>query len=549
MADGGKQLLHEDGETMVIRHEDGSTIKIAKRGLHKYAQEQLRGMCGGGTVKGYADGGQVEPSIADLEAGVAAPPVRVADPFAMTAAEMNARNAQAARANAALAAKFGVEAAPPVVVPPPAPEVPATAAPPYLMQPNAAAMPAPAPAAAAQPAMQLPGFDQYMADVRANQQKFMGMGGTGEARRASQASEKIASDAQSEYVRQQGEMAARQKQYDADVKSFLGEYQAAVDDFKSAKIDPNRFWSTRTDGQKVSAMVGLILGGLGSGLTGQPNAAMQLLERAIDRDFEAQRADMGKKANLVSMLHQKFGTMEAAQNAFRMYKAAEISAYANKTAAQLGGAQARMHAAQIEQTAAQFATQNAMQLANIKFQRDMMQQMLGQMGVAGQQAGAGARPTMPEIPGMEPYAKAYNADTARMITAPDGKGQVLAHPGMADKARERLAGASSAEEILRKLDQVRKSGSTAVWGTDANREYERLRETLIQDVARMQGIGTDAARKDIGGMLPGSAEQLVRGRVAFDPIWTLIHSNKRAIYKDYAGLNVPDIAAPEHKAR
>lgn len=553
MADGGKQLLHEDGETMVIRHEDGSTIRIAKRGLHKYAQDQLRGMCKGGEVKGYAEGGAVEPSIADLEAGVAVQPGAdlraIGSMLSPSPEQIAARNAAAMQSNAALATQFGV--APGVMPEPPSlgDQTPGAAAPGYLMKPDAAA-PMPAPGAAPQPAgPMLPDFNTYMQDVRGFQRGFSGMGGTGEAHRAAADAAQIGKNAEVEYARQQQEMAARQKQYDAEVKGFMGEFDRAVDDFKNAKIDPQRFWNSRSDGQKVSAMVGLILGGIGSGLTGGPNQALQVIEKAIDRDFEAQRMEMGKKQNLVAMLHQKFGTMDAAQNAFRMYKAAEISAYANKTAAQLGGAQARMHAAQIEQSAAQFATQNAMALAQMKMNYGFMQSVLGGQGGAGGQYAGGSEPAMPktfDMAGIQ-AARAENREREIPGLAP-GTTMLARDRGAADKARDRIAGYQSAHDIAGKLERLVGSAGAAIPWTDAQYQYNAMKHTLVQDIARMQGVSGAEAQSAVDKMLPGSVRQLVSGKDALKPVRALMESNRKAIYETYAGMRFDEIPGTPHGA-
>ena len=541
-----RELLHEDSSTMVIRNEDGSTIKVAKRGLHKFAQDQIRGMCKGGEVKGYAEGGPVEPSIADLEAGVAAPAIQFGRPT--TPEEMAARNAAAAASNAEIARRFGVEPAPAVPAPPPAfvdTTGPAAPPPAYLTQPNAAA---PVPAAPAQPQVQLPSFDSYMKDVRGLQRQFAGMGGAGEARAAASEAARISNDAQDEYARQSAEMADRQRQYEADVKGFMGEYDNALNDFKNAKIDPQRFWNTRSDGQKVSALVGLVLGGIGSGLTGQPNQALQVIEKAIDRDFEAQRLEMGKKQNLVSMLVQKFGTIDAAQNAFRLYKAAEISAYANKTAAQLGGAQARLHAAQIEQTAAQFATQNAMALAQMKMQYGWMQQMFNGQGGGSQYAG-GAAPAMPGTFDMAGVQKAAAENRERAIPGPQPGTQVLAQDaGAATKARDRLSGLSAAGEMVGKLERLVGSAGAAVPWTDAQFQYDAMKHTLVQDIARTQGVSGTEAQAAVDRMLPGTIRQLVSGKDGLKPVRSLLESNRKAIYSTYAGIQLQDIPGVAHGA-
>lgn len=55
-------------------------------------------------------------------------------------------------------------------------------------------------------------------------------------------------------------------------------------------VDPGRFWASRTTGQKIAGIIGLALGSIGAGNDGV-NRAAGLLNQAIDRDLEAQKAE------------------------------------------------------------------------------------------------------------------------------------------------------------------------------------------------------------------------------------------------------------------
>lgn len=57
-------------------------------------------------------------------------------------------------------------------------------------------------------------------------------------------------------------------------------------------IDPDRYMSRLSGGQKIAQILAVMVGGLVSGRTGGPNAAMDLLERHINRDIDAQKADI-----------------------------------------------------------------------------------------------------------------------------------------------------------------------------------------------------------------------------------------------------------------
>lgn len=73
---------------------------------------------------------------------------------------------------------------------------------------------------------------------------------------------------------------------------------------RSMTVDPDR----RSGGDRITGAIASLLGGIGSGITGGPNHAVQIIQHAIDRDVEAQRS------NVANAQH---GTA-AAQTAYRL---------------------------------------------------------------------------------------------------------------------------------------------------------------------------------------------------------------------------------------
>lgn len=83
--------------------------------------------------------------------------------------------------------------------------------------------------------------------------------------------------------------------------NFMKQNGQVMQDIATAKIDPNRLFANQSTGEKIMGGIGMILAGIGSGLTGQPNLAVQLITRAIDRDVEAQHANLENKKSIVRM--------------------------------------------------------------------------------------------------------------------------------------------------------------------------------------------------------------------------------------------------------
>lgn len=55
---------------------------------------------------------------------------------------------------------------------------------------------------------------------------------------------------------------------------------------------------------KVGTMFGLLLGGMGSGMTGQPNALLAMMQKEIDNDLEAQKASNTNSQNWLKLSHE-----------------------------------------------------------------------------------------------------------------------------------------------------------------------------------------------------------------------------------------------------
>jgi len=110
----------------------------------------------------------------------------------------------------------------------------------------------------------------------------------------------------------QQDLAANDAQYQKllkDQQTSDARYSKLVSD---AKLDPSRFYSNQNLGQKISMGLGLILGGMSSGLTGQENPVLDMLNKNIDRDIEAQKNDQSNKINLWKMNHEALHDQQAA---------------------------------------------------------------------------------------------------------------------------------------------------------------------------------------------------------------------------------------------
>lgn len=110
----------------------------------------------------------------------------------------------------------------------------------------------------------------------------------------------------------------------AEREEELAQHQADFDQSAQAlaktSIDPNRFWASRSTGQKIAAMISLGLGGFVSGAKGGSNIGLDILNTAIDRDIKAQedayhvaRDVVGARQTAFAMAMQKYQNVDAAR--------------------------------------------------------------------------------------------------------------------------------------------------------------------------------------------------------------------------------------------
>jgi hypothetical protein len=135
------------------------------------------------------------------------------------------------------------------------------------------------------------GDKMYMSGL-AKEQKAIGMQQDVEIERAKR--EEIA---QNEYADQ---VSYINKQYQQTHDHVMQQREHFMKDIEDGHIDPNRYLNNMGIGKRLSSAIGLVLGGMGGGMTGQENPALKFLNQQIDNDIKSQMKDIDKKQNLLS---------------------------------------------------------------------------------------------------------------------------------------------------------------------------------------------------------------------------------------------------------
>jgi hypothetical protein len=144
----------------------------------------------------------------------------------------------------------------------------------------------------------------------------------------------------SEYALKEKDVHDRARVFTEDAFTRL---RAAQDEMNriDARVDSGRFWASRTMPQKILGIIGLALGAAGTGPDGI-NRSAQMMNQAIDRDIEAQKAEFEAR------LRKGGQKVAAAQSFYSMAREAgldEVAATHAAKAAALEQAAAKTEAA------------------------------------------------------------------------------------------------------------------------------------------------------------------------------------------------------------
>lgn len=77
-------------------------------------------------------------------------------------------------------------------------------------------------------------------------------------------------------------------------------------------VDPDRYLNNRSTGTRIAQGIAMLIGGIGSGLTGQANPAMKFIDDSINNDIEAQKNEQGKAMNMWKMAREASGSDQQA---------------------------------------------------------------------------------------------------------------------------------------------------------------------------------------------------------------------------------------------
>lgn len=325
--------VQDEGTHYTVDHKDHGRFPVAKKGLSKETDARIQKLCKGGEVM-MATGGDV-PDVAPIEPddeggdsgslfGGAVPDwirshIEITPPdwkgtFPAFASKPPPAPAGTGTVLAPQPSPPGVPATEDLVS---VPSGGASEGAPQETAPAAVPPAEPAKPAAAAPPVAVPGAGDMGAIDAATKQEIA----------AEQERQRIEGERQKQAAELQDASNQRQQQLFNEAqeryKAVTANQEGLANDIANGKIDASRWWDSRSTGQKVSATIGMILGGIGAGMTGGPNQALDIIQNSISRDIDAQKANLGKKQSLLSAYVQQGHDI---QDAMKLAAAHELAA-------------------------------------------------------------------------------------------------------------------------------------------------------------------------------------------------------------------------------
>ena len=207
---------------------------------------------------------------------------------------------------------------------------------------------------------------------------------------AAETQQAAAIDRQAMLERQQAETEALQAQRQQALGQAQRRYLDAYRTAQNTHVNPSRFYADRGVAGTIGIGIAMALGDVGAALTGGENRAAQIIEAAINRDMEAQRANQANAQagvrnaqTFFDLTRQQFNDEEAALEAARSLAWNQV---AQRTAAQMQGLaseEARINASALRDRAIAESQQAARAALHAEQDRElaMRRELLEQQGL------------------------------------------------------------------------------------------------------------------------------------------------------------------------
>lgn len=345
-----------------------------------------------------------------------------------------------------------------------------------------------------------------------------------------------AAQAQAAAIGQQGNLEFKAKEqeqqklqdvatdYQNKIKKVQGDYDAAMTAYKDGKINPNHVFENMSTAGRVGTAIGLILGGMGGGITGGPNPAMEFLNKQIERDVDAQRANMDKQKNIMSTAMQMFNDLGTATQF--------------ATAAQKG-----IYAAQFEQAGAAAKSPIAKSIAMDKAAQLKREAAMMMPQVALKQQGMNEAFNAAPITGTpEQKQEAMFKNAAVKIKYNPMLTETEREKSLDDLDKQQNLN-SMQTHVVNNFDDISKLQNTGAFAKDpvqSRKQIDALWNPMLDRLTtQFAGMFSESAMKNIEHLKPKISDSPDTLELKRKQFLAIFHQNRSSARLNVAGIHIP----------
>jgi hypothetical protein len=340
------------------------------------------------------------------------------------------------------------------------------------------------------------------------------------------------------------QMSGLQQRYEDIGNQLHKNFEDTAQQVASAKIDPQGWWHNKNTGQKVLTAIGMLFAGAGGGVAGHPEAASNLINKFIDNDIEAQKADINNKNTLLGKYMEMYNSVPQAENAARLTLGSAIEGQINQQASKLGSQNAQLAA----QSANGALRQQLLPQIEGLARGQVMSQMYGNMNQpnGGAQSGSAEQQYQDRMQNM----RVLNPDLGKDMQDKYLPGVGVSRVPVPDALREKLAAQSDLSDKLAKLELFANQHQ----GTVLDRAIVNQGKTLAADaqqaarVAGHQGVFKESDQKFLESMIdpdPTKFGAAIRTLPKYKQLRDSNNSTMKTYFKSYGVKPFESNSGPE----
>lgn len=322
------------------------------------------------------------------------------------------------------------------------------------------------------------------------------------------------------YEEQMKELQLNEKARKAQADAVMNDINKIQTDVMTQKIDPTRIWSNMSTGNRVLAGISIFLGGVAGGMQGKENSALAIIQDAVNKDIDSQKADMGKKQNMLSLNMAKYNNVNDAAAATKAQLLSITQAQINQAAAKMGSRQA-LAAAQVAN--GQIDLQKAQLVSQISASQAAAAKLNNPAGISPKDVmklNQDIRSTLVQMPNGN-YIPAFDKESARAVKTTQEKMYPI-------------------KSLMSEASAFMDKGGTFPLST-RNKESKRIEKSILIELKNLKELGqlTEGDMGIINPLLPSLGDFFqTDSRNAISSINRQIESRLNAVYStNIPGLN------------